>query len=182
MADISELTPFGREPDFVPSKPLGKRQIAKLAADCDRLEHLVSRSWVGDRGRFDLSPDTLPFEKWTALLDRWHISKLKYGAAIHARNLFIEYKAETSTRAVKSSDRLPLESAMYEAQAHLDMIEANRPDFAAERELTDANAAAVHAENLFEIAKTKFDIADRQARADKRNGIRRFRASHVHRH
>jgi hypothetical protein len=168
-------------PDFTPPKPLGARAIAKLGARCDRLERMASLALIGDLGTYDLSPDTMPFEDWTGILDRWNEAKIAYGRAIRARDLYIITKARNSTRRVKSGDKFPLEDAMYAARDRLELIEALRPEFETERALVDANAAADTAEELLDIAKNKFIEAEREARADKRAGIVRYPASRIYR-
>src|SRR5439155_26859284 len=116
-----------------------------------------------DTGRFALSVDSMPLEEWTALLDRYHRAKLAYSSAVCARIDFQKFKLENSKWRVKSHDRHALESAMWAADDHYDMIADMMPEFATERELTDANAALILATHAYETAKIKFEDA---ARAD----------------
>jgi hypothetical protein len=143
---------------------LPARQIEKLGAAFDHAEVLTSRAWDGDTGRFSFTPDTMPCERYYAICHRRHKAELAYVRAISARNLSIKCKAENAKRAPQSRDRFALEAAMSAASDHLDLIEKCRPNFATKRELIDANAAAVLAESLFEIAKTKFNEVGRAAR------------------
>jgi len=170
------LDAFGHPPGYGAPKPPSPRKIALLAARCDRLEREAH-----DETYF-LRWGVSSAAEWEAIMHRWHQAKLAYGDAIKARNQYKRRKAQLSKQRVKSQEKLPLEDAMFAAERHLDLIVAAGPDFCTQREFTDANAAFTLASDLYAIAEKKFDIQEREVRADKRAGIRRFPASRVHRH
>lgn len=164
MVDLEiEWTKWGRRADFVASKPLPPRKIAKLAAAFDDAEQAASRVWHDDKGSYWMSPDSVPFERWVAISARLHRARLDYISAINARDLFAKCKLENG-RAPKSSDAFKYRDAMSAALDRLDVIEKAGPEFSTERERIDARAAAALAEDLYDIAKSKFEDAERGAR------------------
>lgn len=154
---------------FVPPTPPSARTIARLAGELDRAEQACSRFEV------DL---TMTCEQHYARCDRLNEVEMEYGRAIAARDLAARVKAE-NRKTPRANDAFKLRDAKYAAQDRLDLIEECRPEFATRRELLDANAAAVLAERLYEIAENKFQDAERQALADKRAGIVRHGASRI---
>jgi hypothetical protein len=164
------LDVWGHPSDYRPPEPPSKSEIAKLRARYDKLEHEAACKIL-----------FLSCEEWETIAHRKHVAKLAYADAITARNRYLRWKAQTSTRRVKAQERKPLEDAMFKAERHLDTLIALGSDFYTHREFTDANAAFTLASDLHDIAEKKFDIQEREARADKRAGIVRFRASRVRR-
>jgi hypothetical protein len=179
MADV-EYTPFGRRADFIAPKPLPARQIKKLGAALDRAELLASRAWQGDRGTYLLQPDTMTAEQFYKFCDRRHHAELAYIRAVIARDRFTKWKAESATCPPKSSDAFALRDTMAAASDRLAIIEEAGEEFSTNRERIDARAAASLAEHLYGIAKSKFEEADRDAKADKAAGIVRHRSYPAH--
>src|ERR1700681_561683 len=110
-----EWTAFGRRADFVAAKPLSPRRIAKLGDALDRAERTCSAAWHGDTGRYWLTPDTMPCERFYSLCDSRHKAELAYVRAITARDLFAKCKLENATRAPKSRAAFELRDAMTAA-------------------------------------------------------------------
>jgi hypothetical protein len=163
MADV-EYTPFGRRADFIAPKPLPAREIKKLGDALDHAEVLISRAWHGDHGTYLLQPDTMTAERFYSFCDRRHHAELAYVRAVIARDRFTKWKAETATRPPKSSDAFALRDAMAAASDRLEIIEEAGEDFSTNRERIDARAAADLSEHLYEIAKLKFNEAERVAK------------------
>jgi hypothetical protein len=145
------LTPSGREPDFVPPKPLPSRAIKKLGAALDRLEP----------GRYSNEANQ----------HRFYVLAAEYGQALGARNLYQRCKLENSKRVPTQRDAVKLRGEMYSAMANIDELEELGSDFHTYREFSDANSASAFAISAYEIAQEKFRDADRQARADRASNI-----------
>ena len=175
------LTKWGREPDFVAPKPLNKRQRDQLGGALDQVDRELSAVWAADTGRFSLTPDSVSNERFSALCHRRHVAKIAFIEALNAHALFLRCKAENSSRVPSNDDGIALRDAMYAAQDRFDDIEAADPDFITTREYYEARTAAILASDLYDIAQTKFQDAQREARADKTKGIVRHRASRVRR-
>lgn len=172
MADQDqEWTIFGRRADFVAPKPLAPRRIAKLGDALDRAERACSVAW---------HRDTMPCERYYAILDRRCQAEVAYVRAVNSRDLYAKCKLENATRAPKSRSAFELRDAMAAAQAHLEEIEEAGEDFSTARERIDARATADLAERLYDIAERKFRNNERQGRADRAAGIVRYSASRIH--
>jgi hypothetical protein len=165
MADQDqEWTSWGRRVGFVALKPPSPRQIAKLGDALDRTERLASHAWTGDTGRYSLTPDTMPAERFYALCDRRCRTEAAYVRAINARDLAAKIKLENAKQPPKSGDAFAYRDALYEAAVRLEVIEDAGPNFSTMRERIDARAAADLAERLHDIAHSKFQDAERTAR------------------
>ncbi len=191
------LDAFGHPPDYMPPKPPSPRKIAMLGDKLDRLERLRDHMWDEDRYRrwfsarynaiekSELSDEDIealePHAYSREVQHRLYIARMEYGQVLTARNDYLTRKAQLSKQRVKSQDKRPLWDAMFKAEQHLDLIVAAGSGFSTQREFIDAHAAHCLASTLHDIAEKKFDIQEREARADKRAGIVRHRASRIRR-
>jgi hypothetical protein len=187
MADYDHaLTQWGREPEFVPPKPPSARTIARLAGELERAEQehdqlLRVIAICGPNWAQSLDPDEIAEvnAEELGIHCRYWDAEIAYSRANAARDLVARVRAEDRKTPPRAADAFKLRDAKYEALARLDLIKQCRPEFATTRELLDANAAAVLAAELYEIAERKFQDAERQARADRSAGIVRYGALRI---
>jgi hypothetical protein len=170
------LTRYGREPGRLPEKPIGARAVAQLAFLLERAEHCFNQmldvsEFCGPNWAEGLDQDVI--KEVTAEEDsirlRYREAKDKYADAVYAGVDYKKYQLENSKRVPKSSDKIALETAKYEAERRVDLINDMRPHFASAREVIDANAALMLADHAFGVAKTKFQDA---SLLERRTGIR----------
>jgi hypothetical protein len=170
------LTRYGREPGLVPEKPISARAMAQLAFKLERAEHCFNQmldvsEFCGPNWAESLDPDVINkvIAEEDGIRRRYLEAKDRYADAVYARVDYEKYKLENSKRVPKSSDKIALETAKYEAEQRVDLINDMRPHFASVREFIDANAALMLADHAFDVAKTKFQDA---VLLERRTGIR----------
>ena len=158
-----ELDRWGRPP-YVVAPKISKATVKKRGDALDRADAAVSSAWVGDCGRYWLTPDTMPAEQFHRLCDRRHVAAMKYSSAISARGLAARMKLENARRIPMRRDAVALRDAMHAAQARYDEIVEAGPEFSTERERIDAQTAAELAASIYEIAQAKYHDAQRAER------------------
>ena len=157
---------------YAPPNPPSARSVAHLAALLDQAEHAESMAWE----------DPITCEAYGCLSDHRHTAEARYVRAINQRDAVERFKAQNRKSPLRASDAFALKDQMYEARIRHERLENLDKRFSTLRERIDAQAAAHHTADLFEIAQTKFQDAEREALADKRAGIVRYPASRIVRH
>jgi hypothetical protein len=179
MAKLSEevfrasgLNRWGSD-GYTPPKPPSTRAISHLATSLDQAERAESIA-------FD---EPISCEVYGCLSDRRHMAEARYVRAINQRDSAERFKAQNRKRLVRAADAFVLKDKMYQAGARHDRLESLGKNFSTVRERIDAQAAAHHTADLYDIAQTKFQDDQREAIADKLAGIIRHRGSpRIHRH
>ncbi|WP_426438555.1 hypothetical protein [Bradyrhizobium genosp. P] len=146
------------------SHPITPRMVKRLGDTLDKAEHACSAT------------------QSNGLCDRLFVAEQHYRGALYDRNFVAKVKAERAKRVPKQADAFKLRDAMCSARARREQFEKLWPDFVTTRELIDARVADDLTEHLYYVAEAKFQDAQREVRADKRAGIRRYPASRIYRH
>jgi hypothetical protein len=167
------LDRWGHPLDYAPPKPKSAGAIAKLGAAYERAER--DRNQMVDVAEFcganwtDGVPAdevALVLRQEDAIRRRFREAQAAYCDAAYGRVRFLKWKMENSKRRVKSHDKHALDNARYWAEARVDLLTDMCPQFASAREWTDANCAFMLADHAYEVAKDKFEEAERERQRD----------------
>jgi hypothetical protein len=158
MADNFEiyLGLYARWNGIEPTKPPSPRAIAQLAFKLERAEQLLDDP-------YDTDEDTAR--------SRFRDAVIAYTAAINARDLYARVKFIRRKATYSRTTLRELKDATYQPRYDSDVLHDLGGKFSSRRERIDADLAASQAEDFYDIAIAKFQSAEREARADKRNGI-----------
>jgi len=170
---------YHRGGPYVPPPPPSARAIARLGDKLDALELALGDVWAADSepAKWKLYPDSMRADDFGDLCDARFIAEMAYADVLGARALIATAKAENAKRVPTERDRYRLRDAQWDAADRLRQLRKAGSAFYTAREYHDAETNYRLATDIYRIAEQKVKAAEHEARADKRAGIVRTRAS-----
>jgi hypothetical protein len=156
---------------------LSPSQIRQLRDELDAAENSFDRmvytsNFCGPMGS-DI-PDDVQAQvhaEEDGIRNRFRLACDAYRSAIEQRRDYLTFKAENSNTVLTDREGFQLKLRWWSADHDLNEVWAARPEYATMREVIDAGSAARLAKELYDIAETKFQDRQRQARFDKKHNI-----------
>lgn len=164
-------------------KPMSARTIRLRGALLDRAERerdemIFTNEFCGARWADGMPADEVAacVAEDEATRSRFRLAYESYCDAVYANVRSLKLKMENSKRVPKSSDRIPLQLAEWNAENRLDLINDTLWLCSTHREFVDAHAAFMLASHAHVVAKLKFEEA---AQFERRTGISKRPRSRV---
>jgi hypothetical protein len=157
------------------------RNLKRLGDELDEAEREMLTMMAADRGTYFFSPDSVPFEKYVAIMKRLHDAEIAYGREVTERSRARRGRYRNRKTPPRGGDAFKLRDKKYEAEARIDEIVAARPEFATKREFIDANAAFIEADVIYDYAQAMYNSKEQAAKrrdaADRASNVVRKRYS-----